>query len=270
MKRIVIILSIFNSFFSLALKPDSLYLMRPDSLKLKYESLKITTPDSLKLQVWKIIPELKVKNNSTIILTYGDSGNMSYWLNQAAILSQRGFSVILFDYRGFGESSSFEMNQNQLYYNEFAIDLISVIKWAKTEFPENKIGIWALSMGTIMSTIALEKEPLDFFVGEGFVFNPIKIKSKIFELKGKEILLPDGHTEIQNKINTLAMPMLLFAGSEDIITTIEDSKNIVSQRKNRSIVTFNGGHLQGFQSLTKKYFGDLYILKIEKLISKIK
>jgi hypothetical protein len=41
--------------------------MRPDSLKLKYESLKITTPDSLKLQVWKIIPELKVKNNSTII-----------------------------------------------------------------------------------------------------------------------------------------------------------------------------------------------------------
>ena len=64
----------------MALKPDSLYQMTPDSLKLKYESLKITTPDSLNLQVWKIIPELKVKNNSTIILAYGDSGNMSYWL----------------------------------------------------------------------------------------------------------------------------------------------------------------------------------------------
>jgi pimeloyl-ACP methyl ester carboxylesterase len=261
---------IFNSFSSLALKPDSLYQITPDSLNLKYESIKITTPDSFNLQVWKIIPELKVKNNSTIILAYGDSGNMSYWLNQAAILSQRGFSVVLFDYRGFGESSSFDMNPNQLYYNEFAIDLISVIKWVKTEFSENKIGVWALSMGTIMSTIALEQEPLDFFIGEGFVINPTKIKTKIFELKGKEIILPDGHTEIQNKINALTIPMLLFAGSEDIITTIEDSKNIVSQRKNRYIVPFNGGHLQGFQSLTKKYYGDQYILKIERLISKIK
>jgi hypothetical protein len=270
MTRIIILIAIFNSFFTLALKPDSLYQITPDSLKLKYESLKISTPDSLNLQVWKIIPELKVKNNSTIILAYGDSGNMSYYLNQAAILSQRGFAVILFDYRGFGKSSSFTMNPNQLYYNEFAIDLVSVIKWTKAEFSENKIGIWALSMGTIMSTIALQQEPLDFFVGEGFVINPTKIKTKIFELKGKEILLPDGHTEFQNKINTLTMPMLLFAGNEDIITTIEDSKNIANQRKNRSIVTFKGGHLQGFQSLTKKYFGDLYILKIEKRISKIK
>lgn len=270
MTRIIIILSIFNSFFSLALKPDSLYQMTPDSLKLKYESLKITTPDSLNLQVWKIIPELKVKNNSTIILAYGDSGNMSYWLNQAAILSQRGFAVILFDYRGFGESSSFKMNPNQLYYNEFAIDLVSVIKWAKTEYSENKIGIWALSMGTIMSTIALQQETLDFFIGEGFVINPAKIKTKIFELKGKEIVLPDGHTEFQNKINNLEMPMLLFAGTEDIITTIEDSKEIVSQMKKRSIVTFKGGHLQGLQTLTKKYYGDLYIIKIEKLISKLK
>lgn len=98
----------------MALKPDSLYQMTPDSLKLKYESLKITTPDSLNLKVWKIIPELKVKNNSTIILAYGDSGNMSYWLHQAAILSQKGFAVILFDYRGFGESSSFKMNPNQV------------------------------------------------------------------------------------------------------------------------------------------------------------
>jgi hypothetical protein len=121
-----------------------------------------------------------------------------------------------------------------------------------------------------MSTIALQQETLDFFIGEGFVINPAKIKTKIFELKGKEIVLPDGHTEFQNKINNLEMPMLLFAGTEDIITTIEDSKEIVSQMKKRSIVTFKGGHLQGFQTLTKKYYGDLYIIKIEKLISKLK
>ena len=270
MRIIIILFLIFNGFSCLALGPDSLYQMTPDSLNLNYESLKITTPDSFDLHVWKIIPELKVKNNSTIILTYGDSGNMSYWLNHAAILSQRGFSVILFDYRGFGESSTFPMNPNQLYYNEFSIDLSSVIKWAKAEFSDNNIGIWALSMGTIMSTIALEQEPLDFFVGEGFVINPTKIKTKIFELKGKEILLPGDHTEFQNKLNSLKMPMLLFAGSEDIITTIEDSKYIASHGKNRSIVTFDGGHLLGFQSLTKNYFGELYILEIEKLISKIK
>ncbi len=262
------VIVLFN-LSSLGLKPDSLYISTPEALGLKYESTTIKTTDSVNIQVWKIPADSTVRTNTTIILAYGDSGNMSYWLNHAAIMSQKGFDMVLFDYRGFGKSDAFEMDQNQLYYNEFVTDLTSVIKWTKEQYPKSKTGIWAFSMGTIMSTIALQNETVDFLIGEGFVSNPSGIQKKIREVKSKEIVLPIGYENYQDQVKNLKFPILLFAGSQDVFTTQADSKLIAKQRKNRSLSVFNGGHLQGFQTMTKAFFGDLYIAKIEQFISKI-
>lgn len=251
------------------LKPDSLYVSTPEVLGLEYESVKVKTPDSFNLQVWKIKADSAVRTNTTIILAYGDSGNMSYWLNHAAIMSQKGFDMVLFDYRGFGKSDPFVMNPNQLYYHEFVTDLTSVIQWTKEQYPKSKTGVWALSMGTIMSTIALQNESVDFLIGEGFVSNPSDIQTKIREVKSKEIILPVGYENYQDQVKNLKVPILLFAGSQDVFTTQADSKQIAKQRKNRSLTVFNGGHLQGFQTMTKGFFGDRYIAQIEKFISKL-
>jgi surfactin synthase thioesterase subunit len=124
-------------------------------------------------------------------------------------------------------------------------------------------------MGTIMSTIALQNETVDFLIGEGFVSNPSVIQKKIHEVKSKEIVLPTGYENYQDQVKNLKVPILLFAGSQDVFTTQADSKLIAKQRKNRSLSVFNGGHLQGFQTMTKAFFGDLYIAKIEQFISKI-
>ena len=269
-QKLILFFAIIYSSSCFGLKPDSLYISTPEVLGLKYESTTIKTTDSVNIQVWKISADSTVRTNTTIILAYGDSGNMSYWLNHAAIMSQKGFDIVLFDYRGFGKSDPFEMNPNQLYYNEFVTDLTSVIKWTKEQYPKSKTGIWALSMGTIMSTIALQNESVDFLIGEGFVLNPSDIQKKIREVKSKEIVLPVGYENYQGQVKNLKVPILLFAGSQDVFTTQADSKLIAKQRKNRSLSVFNGGHLQGFQTMTKAFFGDLYIAQVEKFISQLK
>lgn len=269
-QKLILFFAIIYSSSCFGLKPDSLYISTPEVLGLKYESTTIKTTDSVNIQVWKISADSTVRTNTTIILAYGDSGNMSYWLNHAAIMSQKGFDIVLFDYRGFGKSDPFEMNPNQLYYNEFVTDLTSVIKWTKEQYPKSKTGIWALSMGTIMSTIALQDESVDFLIGEGFVLNPSDIQKKIREVKSKEIVLPVGYENYQGQVKNLKVPILLFAGSQDVFTTQADSKLIAKQRKNRSLSVFNGGHLQGFQTMTKAFFGDLYIAQVEKFISQLK
>ena len=84
-----------------------------------------------------------------------------------------------------------------------------------------------------------------------------------------EIILPVGYENYQDQVKNLKVPILLFAGSQDVFTTQADSKQIAKQRKNRSLTVFNGGHLQGFQTMTKGFFGDRYIAQIEKFISKL-
>ncbi len=257
---------IFNQIF--ALNPDKYYQITPDSLGLIYESKTILTPDSASIQLWHIKPSNETDNGNTIIICYGDAGNMSWWLNQAGILSQVGYTVILFDYRGFGQSSDFDMNPAQLYYNEFAIDLESVIRWTKQNVKFKNVGILSYSMGTIMSTLAVQTETVDFMISEGYVLNPESIKMKIKELKGKDIILPNDSKEYEAKIAKIPSPILVFSGTKDVITTTQDSEKIVSQKPNRKLIKFDGGHLEGFQTLTKDYYGETYIEDISEFIKK--
>jgi hypothetical protein len=169
---------------------------------------------------------------------------------------------VTFDYRGFGESDSFSINPECLYYYDFVIDLVSIIRWTKSNNYENQIGVWALSMGTIMTTLAMQEEKVDFIIAEGFVISPLKIKESIKKLKNKEIILPPDWNNYDNALNNLSTRTLLFSGKQDIVTTVEDCKYVKDLNSQNKIIEFEGNHLQGFQVLTLESFGDGYIKEI--------
>lgn len=251
------------------IKPDTTYHSTPDSLGLIFQTNRILTTDNkAELNSWLIKSDSKIENGTTLILCYGDSGNMSYWLNQAGILSQVGYNVLMFDYRGFGNSSSFAINPDQLYYDEFATDLESIINWTKNNLQYNNLGIISFSMGTIMSTIALQTEKVDFLIGEGFVLDPIEIKNKVLKFKGKKITLPKSSNVYLEMVSNLKLPILLFSGIEDEFTTTKDSEKVINMNKNRTLVKFEGNHLEGFTKLSGKYFGEEYIEDINHFLIK--
>lgn len=265
MKKLFLIL-LFITFNIYALKPDRNYLGKPDGINIVYKEYDINTSDNFKLKTWVCEPKPENDNKTTLILAYGDAGNMSYWLNQVAELTKNGFTVVTFDYRGFGQSSDFTINNDYLYYNEFVTDLITVIKWTKQEIKNNKTGIWALSMGTIMSTLALQHEKVDFLIAEGYVISPQAIKESLKQLKNKEIILPEGADKYKNNLDALKIKTLLFAGNKDIVTTVNDSKYVASLNKENKLIEFEANHLQGFQTLSTVSYGDKYITEILRFI----
>lgn len=269
-KNLIILLLILTSQICFGIKPETKYIATPDSLGLTYQTNKITSSNEIELNSWLIEADKEVDNGTTLILCYGDMGNMSYWLNQAGTLSQVGYNVLLFDYRGFGESSKFKMNTDYLYYDEFADDVTNVVKWAKNNLKYDKLGMISFSMGTIMSTIALQKENVDFFIGEGFVLNPKEIQSKIKQSKGKKVLLPKSSETYDKMVKSLEVPILLFSGTQDNITTKEDSEKAILNSKNGKTIRFEGNHLEGFFKLSGGYFGQKYTEYINEFIESIR
>lgn len=266
MKKTLLFLLIAFSIKAFALNPDLKYLRKPSELNISYKEYLVLTSDNLNLKTWVCSPEKKLDNKTTIILAYGDAGNMSYWLYQVAELVKNGYTVVTFDYRGFGESDSFNINREYLYYNEFVNDLSSVIRWTKKNIGGNQIGIWALSMGTIMTTLAVQQEKVDFIIAEGFVIDPMKIKQSIKELKKKEILLPTNYLQYKNTLDSLSIKTLLFSGNQDIVTTVVDSKFVKNLNEQNRLIEFEGNHLQGFKVMSSDSFGDRYILEINKFL----
>ncbi len=247
------------------LKPVKAYLVTPDSFGLSYETLHINTKDSALLTAWKMQPAPAYDRKITIILAGGDAGNMSYLMQQAYMLVGNGFTVITFDYRGFGESSSFNINEKFLYYNEFASDLSAVIQWAKLNIKVNKTGVLAFSMGTAITAMAAKTDSLDFVIMEGLLYNPFIVAIRVKAIKGNEVLVPSGAENLPGLYLQIPCSMLIVAGKLDQVTVAGDSKTVTDQAGNRKLVIFKGGHLQGFEVLSKKNYGDTYIRHIIQL-----
>jgi uncharacterized protein len=268
MKNILFVFALLFSLDCYAIKPVREYVNTPDNLGMSYEQQLIKTVDGYSINSWVIKPTTGKDQKTTLVLTYADSGNMSYWLYHIKALSDNGFTVVAFDYRGFGESSDFEINPFNLYYNEFATDLQAVLGWTKKNIKGNKTGVLAFSMGTIVATLALQHEKVDFLVGEGYVYDPRAYVAKIKELKNRDIVLPKGVDNYNSQLKRIKCSMLLVAGEKDEFTTVADSEKIAQQRKNRETLTHSGNHTEGFITMTKNSFGDRYIQELIRFTQK--
>ncbi len=265
-RTLLFVILLLTARSTFALKPEKAYKLTPDSLGLAYKEQYVNTEDQFKLVTWTYEPNAAKDKQTIIVLAYGDAGNMSHWVHQARILSEAGYRVITFDYRGFGKSADFVINPNYLYYKEFARDLSAVMGFARETYPRNKQGVLAFSMGMIMATLVLPHTKADFFIGEGYVKDPKAVVAFIKQAKKKDIVLPAG-TEVYNGLAAkITCPVLLIAGTTDPVTTLADANAVAQAGKNRKVVAFEGGHGMGFQVLSKASPGDLYVEAIDDFL----
>lgn len=257
-----------------ALKPDRIYQQTPDSLGMTYAARTVSTADGYSLNTWTIKPAAGKERHVTVVLAYQDFGNMSYYLHQMNALRKAGYDVVAFDYRGFGKSADFPLDARQLYYAEFAEDLRTVVKASRQQFPTQKVGVLALSMGTIAAATVAAEGKLDFLVGEGFVTNPQEFVDRVKQAKNKEILLPAQAVAYPKLLPSITCPVLVFAGSQDAFTTLADARQFVGQHQRRQSLEFAGGHLGGFAAFTSKpddyaVFGDKYVDAITHFLAAV-
>lgn len=246
---------------ALAIKPEKNYSYTPEDFGLSYENKFLQVNDTCKILTWHILPETVEKEKKTsIIISSGDAGNMSNYLIIAANLSLIGFDIWLYDYRGFGESCDFPIDQNMLYYNEFLEDLTKVIDEVKVTNPDNKICLLSYSMGSIISTMYLaeNKKNVDYYIGEGHVYSPLIVINRIKQSKNKNVEIPLSltfpHDQWENYYQKIEIPVLLFCAENDLVCSMDDVKSLQESIKDITIVNYEGLHLTGLQTLQDDYF----------------
>jgi len=76
----------------------------PASIGLEYEEAWITTEDGERLHGW-FIPADHAAVRGTLLFFHGNAGNISHRLESVLIFNRLGLSVLIVDYRGYGQSS---------------------------------------------------------------------------------------------------------------------------------------------------------------------
>jgi hypothetical protein len=264
MKHLVVIVLIGVSLSAQAIRPEREYQFTPDRFGLSYTEYQVTTPDNYNINIWEYKLPNDVNATRTIILVGTDAGNMGYFIWQAKAFLSKGLRVLAFDYRGFGKSSDFSINSDYLFYPEFGVDLDSVIKVVRNKYPTDKIGLYALSMGTYVSL--LRKEKVDFLVAEGFYHDPQKVVERIKVNKSRSVLLPAGANSIM-KVRPRT-PTLIFCASNDQVTSTADAREF-AKRNTAILIEFEGDHLMGMNVFRRTDYGDEYAEKVIEFLERI-
>lgn len=261
MKQIILIIAAeLLSFASCyAIIPDTVYIRRPEQLGLVYRDLNVVTKDNYKIKTWffpaqykdttehentsdgagitlnKVMRESK---RPTIIICDGDAGNMSYFpLHLALGWTSMGFNVVAFDWRGFGESSSFPMNHNYMCYTEMLEDYRAVVEevYRQKDVKKNAIVVMGWSTGSYLSMItAYNSKKVSAFIGRSLPTDFKDCIPLVMKKKGKtldQLLIPKDFPVSQMPVciaSKFNKPIFLIVGENDTRTPVWMSQKVLS------------------------------------------
>ncbi|MDD4969056.1 MAG: alpha/beta fold hydrolase [Paludibacter sp.] len=254
--KIILLLFVSNIY---GLKPDSTYNIRPNKYALMYKEYKIKTLDGYTLNAWfypaqkeptldtskyyfekkTLIRPYNIESikKPTLIICDGDVNNMSPHVGYAYNYCTNGFNVITFDWRGFGESEHFHIDNNYLVYPEFIIDYNAIVDFATQlqTVDAERIGVFGYSTGAFLSfAIASQRSEVKAIVVRG-LFTDYKSLipnlNKIFP--EKNLIYPVGIDKYSPRSNweTFNKSIFLIVGDLDVRTPKENSIEILSHIK---------------------------------------
>lgn len=193
-------------------------------------------PDSLK-------PERKEyhysnSHNPTIIICDGDAGNMAFSIFYAYHYFTNGYAVFTFDWRGFGESAPWKIDQDQLCCAEFLTDYNAAINFIKDqpEVDSAKIGLMGFSTGAYLSfAMIASRDDISAYVGRALITSLNDLTTNLQKVSpNRNFVIPQNYPEnllplkAANKVRT---PVFLIVGEKDDRTPVWMSKKVYKRLK---------------------------------------
>lgn len=142
--------------------PSRNLIASPEAINVYFEDVTIPLPSQDNLHAWYVPARA---DRGTILFSHGNAGNISHRLETLNILHELGFNVLLYDYRGYGQSTGKPSEANTYE------DIQTAWHWLtknKKETPA-RIIIFGRSLGTAPSIdLATKVTPAALIIESGF------------------------------------------------------------------------------------------------------
>lgn len=166
--------SIWN-FGSRFITPVNQPISQPE-LGVEYEKLIIPSTSGTELHGWLFPGEA---NMPVIAVFHGIGSHKGKMLPRVKLLSEAGYSVVAVDFSAHGESVADKIT----FGKQEAQDVDATIKYIRSRFAENKIGVIGISMGGAAALLSESKAVIDALIIEGVYTKFINAVSNRMTLK---------------------------------------------------------------------------------------
>ena len=232
--------------------PDSRTFFTPEKAGFKKEEIFFPAYNGVKLHAW-YIPSRKGKAKGTIIQFHGNAENMSTHFINLLWMSDAGYDLYTFDYRGYGKSEG-KPNRKLIYK-----DSILITNYVNELSKKNKLKliIYGQSLGSIIALRVIpeikDKENIAAVVAEGAFasYRDIarsKIRNVCFPPMDSIlafIFFPDSYSAKKSVPEVAPALLIAMHGRRDPVIPIQFGKDIyiMANKPKVFIETSNGGHM---------------------------
>ncbi len=222
----------------------------PSAVGLPYEPVDLNTSDNINLNGWFIpAPEQR----GVILFCHGNAGNISHRLDSLLLFHKLGFSTLIFDYRGYGNS--------QGHPSEAGTYLDVAAAWqyltTKRSIPSSHIILFGRSLGgaiavhqaTVFTPGALIVESsftsVPDMAAELYPFLPVRWLSRL-------------DYNVQEQLPRVSCPVLVVHSRDDEIIPFRQGRALYkTANKPKQFLELRGGHNNGFLLAGQAYTREL-------------
>jgi pimeloyl-ACP methyl ester carboxylesterase len=171
-----------------------------------------------------------------------------------------GWNVCMYDYRGYGSSSEFEIDPETYIYPQFLNDLNAVCDYLRKSRAITKFDLYGLNIGAGLSLgVGCNRPETRKIIADGSWTGLENMKKKYKELKSKDVIIPFGYDKTFepmyacDKMRPSLKGVLLIVSAQDTFLGPNDMK-LLKCSTQTYIVTGSSGNDENFSSDKNMYF----------------
>ncbi|MEM7027347.1 MAG: alpha/beta hydrolase [Pseudomonadota bacterium] len=230
--------------------PNGNVVVTPDKLSLDFEDVYLTTKDNQKINGWWVPhPEPRF----TLLFLHGNAGNISHRLDTLKLFHDLGLSVLIIDYRGYGNSTG-NISEQGTY-----IDANTAWQYLtnKMKIKPDEIIIFGRSLGGgVASWLAKNYNSAGVILES--TFTSIADMGKHYYPYMPVKLINHIKFDSYSRITKINAPLLFIHSQSDEIVPFEFGRSLFEKANEpKSFLQISGNHNYGFQQSRGIYVSGL-------------
>ena len=232
--------------------PQKRIFQTPESVGLDYADVRFRAADGVQLSGW-FVPAATAGNTDperVVLFCHGNAGNMSHRLDSILVFHRLGLSVLLFDYRGYGESGGLPTEKGMHLDVEAAWRFLTQ---GEKSYAPKKIILFGRSIGGSVATwLARSHTPGKLILESTFKSAPA-MAAKYLPFVPFRLILRYRYDTLEY-IRKISCPVLVIHSREDEIVPFSHGRALYEAAKDpKTFLEISGSHNSGFLTSIDTY-----------------
>jgi fermentation-respiration switch protein FrsA (DUF1100 family) len=210
----------------------------PANSGLEFRELQLRTVDGVGLHGW-FLPAPDARG--AVLVSHGNAGTIEFRVDLARVFVELGWSVLLYDYRGYGKSAGQPDEQGTYRDAEAAYEHLT----SALGFTKERIVLFGESLGAAMAFELARRRPCAAVIVESAFTSLPDVGQRAYPFLPVRLIARFRYDNLA-RVAELGVPLLLIHSPDDEIVPVEHGKRLFeAAREPKRLLLTAGGHNDG-------------------------